>query len=295
MHNDLIFRYDPSDARERPRPTTSEEARRTLIEGNQRFSEWMASCRLGDSDPQDRAYIVPCGSLSSIPPSIADVPLQKPFAVVLGCSDARVPTELLFGQGFNDLFVVRVAGNVLGDMVMGSIDFSIQALSESVQVLVVLGHASCGAVKGAVETYMEPEKFWAAANSPSLHMIFRRIFTAVRESDNALRAVWGQDAPSRPGYREALTTMAITLNAAHSAYVLRNQIEIASAEVETARGVEVLFGVFDFRTYQVCMPVPPEVSTDPGQVNLAPAPSRPQQFTEMAQQLAELYRGVGSS
>ncbi len=60
------------------------------------------------------------------------LPKQAPFAVVVGCSDARVPTELLFGQGFNDLFIIRVAGNVLGDVCMGSIEFAINALSESV-------------------------------------------------------------------------------------------------------------------------------------------------------------------
>ena len=53
-----------------------------------------------------------------------EMPKQAPFAVVVGCSDARVPTEMIFGQGFNDLFVIRVAGNVLGDVCLGSIDFA---------------------------------------------------------------------------------------------------------------------------------------------------------------------------
>ena len=76
------------------------------------------------------------------------MPKQAPFAVVIGCSDARVPTEMIFGQGFNDLFVIRVAGNVLGDVCLGSIDFAVEALSESVKLLVVLGHSGCGAVTG---------------------------------------------------------------------------------------------------------------------------------------------------
>ena len=69
---------------------------------------------------------------------------DAPFAVVVGCSDARVPTEMIFGQGFNDLFVIRVAGNVLGDVCLGSIDFAVNALSESVKVVVMLGHSGTG-------------------------------------------------------------------------------------------------------------------------------------------------------
>ena len=61
------------------------------------------------------------------------MPKQAPFAVVIGCSDARVPTEMLFGQGFNDLFVIRVAGNVLGDVCLGSVDFAVEALERERQ------------------------------------------------------------------------------------------------------------------------------------------------------------------
>ena len=78
--------------------------------------------------------------------------------MVVGCSDARVPTEMLFGQGFNDLFVIRVAGNVLGDVCMGSVDFALNALSESVRVVVMLGHSGCGAVTGAVDAYLRPRE-----------------------------------------------------------------------------------------------------------------------------------------
>ena len=55
--------------------------------------------------------------------------MQEPFAAVLGCADARVPVEIVFGQGFNDLFVVRVAGNVLGDECLGSLDFAVSNLA----------------------------------------------------------------------------------------------------------------------------------------------------------------------
>ena len=67
------------------------------------------------------------------------MPKQAPFAVVVGCSDARVPIEMIFGQGFNDLFVIRVAGNVLGDVCLGSIDFAVEARARASGSIVVLG------------------------------------------------------------------------------------------------------------------------------------------------------------
>jgi carbonic anhydrase len=75
---------------------------------------------------------------------------QKPFAVVLSCSDSRVPPEILFDQGLGDLFVVRVAGNVASDEAIGSVEYAIAHL-KGVKLIVVLGHQECGAVKAALE------------------------------------------------------------------------------------------------------------------------------------------------
>lgn len=74
---------------------------------------------------------------------------QKPFAAILGCSDSRVPPEILFDQGLGDLFVIRVAGNVVDDAVQGSIEYAVQELA--VPLVMVLGHEGCGAVKAAVD------------------------------------------------------------------------------------------------------------------------------------------------
>jgi carbonic anhydrase len=74
---------------------------------------------------------------------------QKPFAVILTCSDSRVPPELIFDQGLGDLFVVRVAGNIIDSVVMGSIEYGAEHLHTS--LIVVLGHEKCGAVKATVE------------------------------------------------------------------------------------------------------------------------------------------------
>jgi carbonic anhydrase len=75
---------------------------------------------------------------------------QHPFAIILGCADSRVPPEIVFDQGLGDLFVVRVAGNVIDDHSLGSIEYAVDHLV--VRLIVVLGHERCGAVKAARET-----------------------------------------------------------------------------------------------------------------------------------------------
>jgi carbonic anhydrase len=75
---------------------------------------------------------------------------QHPFAIVLGCADSRVPPEIVFDQGLGDLFVLRVAGNVIDDHSLGSIEYAVDHLA--VRLIVVLGHQSCGAVKAAKDT-----------------------------------------------------------------------------------------------------------------------------------------------
>lgn len=76
-------------------------------------------------------------------------PHQAPYAAIVGCSDSRVPIELVFDQGIGDIFVIRTAGNnVNSEMVMGSVDYAIEHLN--VKVLLVLGHGACGGVTGAI-------------------------------------------------------------------------------------------------------------------------------------------------
>lgn len=74
---------------------------------------------------------------------------QKPFAAVLGCIDSRVPAELVFDQGIGDIFNVRIAGNFINDDILGSLEFACKVAGS--KVIVVLGHSSCGAVKGACD------------------------------------------------------------------------------------------------------------------------------------------------
>jgi len=81
-------------------------------------------------------------------------PSQAPFAAILGCADSRVPPELLFDQGFGDLFVVRVAGNVATPEELASLEFAVAALGAS--FILVLGHTECGAVKAAMAPDVPP-------------------------------------------------------------------------------------------------------------------------------------------
>src|SRR4051795_13565486 len=79
---------------------------------------------------------------------------QHPFAVILSCADSRVPPELVFDQGLGDLFVIRVAGNIADDDVLGSIEYAVEHLHT--KLILVLGHEKCGAVSAAVEGNHDP-------------------------------------------------------------------------------------------------------------------------------------------
>jgi carbonic anhydrase len=82
---------------------------------------------------------------------------QKPVAIVLGCSDSRVPVEMVFDQGLAEIFVVRVAGNVCADSELASIEYGVKYLN--IPLIIVLGHSNCGAVKAAVDSAVGGAKF----------------------------------------------------------------------------------------------------------------------------------------
>ena len=79
---------------------------------------------------------------------------QEPFAIILGCSDSRVPAEIVFDQGLGDLFVIRVAGNIVASSQVGSVEFA--AARFGTQLVVVLGHSQCGAVLATLEELQQP-------------------------------------------------------------------------------------------------------------------------------------------
>jgi carbonic anhydrase len=100
---------------------------------------------------------------------------QAPFAVILGCSDSRVPVEVIFDQGLGDLFVIRVAGNIVASSQIGSIEFAAEKFGT--RLVVVLGHTQCGAVLSTLEELQKP----AENTSRNLRSIVNRIRPAVEE------------------------------------------------------------------------------------------------------------------
>ncbi len=98
---------------------------------------------------------------------------QQPFAIVLGCSDSRVPAELVFGQGFGDLFVIRVAGNIVAPSQVGSVEFAAERFET--RLAVVLGHTQCGAVAATLDELRQPQDH----QSPNLRAIVDRIRPAI--------------------------------------------------------------------------------------------------------------------
>lgn len=109
------------------------EALERLLEGNRRYA----------SDAAPEAMLAHAVKRRHV---IAE---QRPFAVVLGCSDSRVPVEIVFSQTLGDLFVIRVAGNILNDHVVGSVEYAVETFGSP--LVMVLGHSNCGAVTAAVE------------------------------------------------------------------------------------------------------------------------------------------------
>jgi len=101
---------------------------------------------------------------------------QNPFAIVLGCSDSRVPSELIFAQGLGDLFVIRVAGNIATPSQIGSIEFAAEKFST--KLIVVLGHTFCGAIKATIEELESPSE----RSSPNLQAIVNSIKHGIEAS-----------------------------------------------------------------------------------------------------------------
>ena len=128
-----------------------------LREGNRRFA---SSVRAADALPShDRIRELAGG--------------QEPFAIILGCADSRVPAEIVFDQGLGDLFVIRVAGNIVAPSQVGSVEFA--AARFGTRLVVVLGHSQCGAITATLEELQRPQE----NQSPNLRSIVDRVRPSV--------------------------------------------------------------------------------------------------------------------
>jgi carbonic anhydrase len=135
---------------------------------------------------------------------------QEPFAIVLGCSDSRVPAEIVFDQGLGDLFVIRVAGNIVAPSQIGSVEFAAERFGT--RLVVVLGHSSCGAILATLEELGRPP----AEQSPNLRSIVDRIQPSVE-------ALLATDARHDP---ELLVREAVRANIRVSASQLRHGSQV---------------------------------------------------------------------
>jgi carbonic anhydrase len=170
------------------------EALERLREGNRRFaSDEIGSVALTSRSRRDQ---LAAG--------------QEPFAIILGCSDSRVPAEIVFDQGLGDLFVIRVAGNIVAPSQVGSVEFA--AARFSTRLVVVLGHSQCGAILATLEELQQPTE----GQSRNLHAIVDRVRPSV---EALLTTELRHDA-------EGLVREAIRSNIRASASHLRHGSEI---------------------------------------------------------------------
>jgi carbonic anhydrase len=151
---------------------------------------------------------------------------QQPYATILGCSDSRVPPELVFDAGFGELFIVRVAGNVLGPSILGTLQYAGTHLRTP--LFVVMGHEGCGAVKAAIAS-----KFHGATKKSRIAVLLENILPALNDLD-------GTQPP------EALLRSAVEANVRHT---VRELLETQEAKARVAIGYVKLIGaVYDLET-----------------------------------------------
>jgi carbonic anhydrase len=182
---------------------SAEEGLRLLEEGNRRF----VSDRGQSALVTDRLR----------PDDVART--QEPFAIVLGCSDSRVPAEIVFDQGLGDLFVIRVAGNIVAPSQIGSVEFAVERFGTP--LVVVLGHSRCGAVLATLEEIASPRQ------APSRNLL--SIVDRVRPSVEALLATGLRHDP------RALVSEAVRANVRASVNQLRHGSEILEGHVRTGK------------------------------------------------------------
>jgi carbonic anhydrase len=163
---------------------------------------------------------------------------QEPFAIILGCSDSRVPAEIIFDQGVGDLFVIRVAGNIVAPSQVGSVEFAAERFGT--RLVVVLGHSMCGAVLATLEELERP----MGSRSPNLRSIVDRIRPSV---EGLLDAEPKQNQDTLMQHAVRANIRASVNHLRHGSEVLeklvrQNKLVIVGAEYSLETGVVDIFG-----------------------------------------------------
>ena len=193
--------------------TSAHEALERLREGNRRFVS---------RTTRSQANTSPSPELAA---------KQEPFAIILGCSDSRVPVEIAFDQGLGDLFVIRVAGNIVAPSQVGSVEFAAEAFGT--RLVVVLGHSRCGAITATLEQLQQASE----NRSPNLRSIVDRVRPSV---EPLLDTELSQD-------REQLVEHAVRANIQASANQLRHGSEVLERLIRES-GVRVVGAEYALET-----------------------------------------------
>ena len=201
-----------------PAMVTAQQALQRLKEGNRRFVERVRNheAALGAS------------------PQIHLTQEQQPFAIVLGCSDSRVPAELVFDQGLGDLFVIRVAGNIVAPSLIGSVEFAAEQFGT--RLVVVLGHSRCGAIQATLEQLRRP----AENQSPNIRSIVDRVRPSI---EGLLRTELRND-------EDALVRQAVRANVGVSVSHLRYGSDVLERLIQND-GLAVVGAEYSLETGEV--------------------------------------------
>lgn len=159
---------------------------------------------------------------------------QEPFAVILGCSDSRVPVEIIFDQGLGDLFVIRVAGNIVAPSLIGSVEFA--AARFGTRLVVVLGHTNCGAINATIDELLDPSE----GQSRNLRSIVDRIRPTVAELLTASQRL----------SRDELVRRAVRANIAASVQALRHGSEMIESMIHSD-GLQVVGAEYSLESGEV--------------------------------------------
>ena len=162
---------------------------------------------------------------------------QEPFATILGCSDSRVPVEIVFDQGLGDLFVIRVAGNIVAPSLIGSVEFAAEQFGT--RLVVVLGHSNCGAIQATLEELQRPKE----NQSRNLHSIVDWVRPSV---ENLLATDLRHDLPALVREAVRANIRASVRHMRHGSDIIENLIRndgllVVGAEYSLETGVVEFF------------------------------------------------------
>ncbi|MHA3116010.1 solute carrier family 23 protein [Acinetobacter sp. ANC 4635] len=221
LHEDDVIDVDVS-TRELQQQLTPELVLQKLKDGNQRF---VSQQRLQHNIARQIQITAKYG--------------QHPIAAVLGCMDSRAPTEMLFDVGVGDLFSLRIAGNIAGEKVLGSLEFACK--SKGSRLIVVLGHTDCGAVTAACQMYQQQLDVSQAQDTPNIQYVLKPIMSAIDTVKNRMA-----NDPNVHSFIDEVTMMNVKNN---MAYILKHS-NVLREMVEKGE-VGIVGAIYDVKTGQV--------------------------------------------